>query len=275
MADHKIIPILRDTYLAFIRNSVGGRSFQNFYAEVDGKKKDVADGGVLSCAYFVSAVVHTFGLIRSPHMTVASTVRDFEASGWQKVTGEPEPGDVLVWEEKEFDDGSRHEHIGFALGPAEAVSTSYETGEISLDPLPSRRPVKAIYRTTRLAEEGKFFGGELERLGRLVSDFVDARDWSQFHNPKDLALSLQLEAGELIEHFQWKDEAQAREYLKDPANRKEVADELADILYWLLLASRYFDVDLSEALRLKMKQNQAKYPVSLAKGKARKYNKLA
>jgi len=113
---------------------------------------------------------------------------------------------------------------------------------------------------------------KIEDLAKRIIDFRDARDWKQFHNPKDLALSLVLEATEVMEHFQWKNATEMKKHLKD--NKSEVADELADTLYWLLLMSHDFDIDLLDALDKKLKKNEAKYPVEKAKGKHTKYTKL-
>lgn len=106
---------------------------------------------------------------------------------------------------------------------------------------------------------------ELQRVIR----FIEERDWSQFHNPKDLAISLSLEAAELLEHFQWKNQTEIDAYLKE--HKGDVAEELVDVLYWVLLISHYLKIDLSEAFDQKMTKNDAKYPVSKAKGKHDKY----
>ena len=106
---------------------------------------------------------------------------------------------------------------------------------------------------------------------RIVS-FREARDWKQFHNPKDLALSLVLEATEVMEHFQWKNKDEVEKYVK--INKKEIGEELADVLYWVLLMSHDLKIDSLAALDEKMKQNEAKYPIEKAKGKHTKYNKL-
>jgi NTP pyrophosphatase (non-canonical NTP hydrolase) len=113
---------------------------------------------------------------------------------------------------------------------------------------------------------------QIDALTKIINDFRDARDWKQFHNPKDLAISLSLEAGEVLEHFQWKSPEEIKKYIKE--NKKEIADELADVFYWVLLMSSDLDIDIEKALRLKMKENAKKYPVKKAKGKHTKYNKL-
>src|ERR1035437_2305903 len=112
----------------------------------------------------------------------------------------------------------------------------------------------------------------INELTKKLIAFRDARDWKQFHNPKDVAISLSLEASEVLEHFQWKSLEEIKIYTKE--NKKEIADELADVFYWVLLMSSDLNIDIEKALRLKMKENSKKYPVKKAKGKHTKYNEL-
>lgn len=112
----------------------------------------------------------------------------------------------------------------------------------------------------------------IEELTNIIITFRDARDWKQFHNPKDMALSLVLEAAEVIEHFQWKNKEEIGRYLQ--TSKKEIGEELADVLYWVLLMSHDLDIDLVQAFKEKMIINEKKYPVSQAKGKHTKYTKL-
>lgn len=112
----------------------------------------------------------------------------------------------------------------------------------------------------------------ITKLTSRIITFRDARDWKQFHNPKDVALSLVLEAGEVMEHFQWKSKEEMEKYLK--TNKNDVGEELADVLYWILLMGYDFEIDVFEALEKKIKINEDKYPVEKAKGKHTKYNKL-
>jgi NTP pyrophosphatase (non-canonical NTP hydrolase) len=102
-----------------------------------------------------------------------------------------------------------------------------------------------------------------------VVKFVKARDWEQFHNPKDVAISLALEAAEVLEHFQWKNPEEIKMHLK--ANKQDVSDEIADVLYWVLLMSYYLEIDLHQAFASKMQQNEKKYPADKAKGSHSKY----
>jgi dCTP diphosphatase len=112
----------------------------------------------------------------------------------------------------------------------------------------------------------------LEDLTAKITAFRDARDWKQFHNPKDLALSLVLESAEVLEHFQWKNEEEVKKYLK--VNKNAVGEELADVLYWVLLMAHDLEIDIGVAVDKKMEKNEEKYPVEKAKGKHTKYNKL-
>ena len=113
---------------------------------------------------------------------------------------------------------------------------------------------------------------EINSLQELIVNFRDERNWKQFHNPKDLAISLMLEAGELLEHFQWKNEKETALHIKE--HKGLVANELADVFYWLLLISSDFDIDLRQALLSKMEQNEQKYPIALASGNHKKYSEL-
>jgi dCTP diphosphatase len=109
-------------------------------------------------------------------------------------------------------------------------------------------------------------------LTSKIVSFCEARNWKQFHNPKDLALSLVLESTEVLEHFQWKNEEEVQEYVK--RQKKEIGKELADVFYWVLLMSHELDIDLEKAFLSKMKENAKKYPVKKAKGKHAKYTEL-
>ena len=113
---------------------------------------------------------------------------------------------------------------------------------------------------------------DIKQLQKKIINFRDKRDWKQFHNPKDMALSLVLEAAELMEHFQWKSTEEIRDYVE--RNGQEIGDELADVLYWVLLMSHDLGIDIKIALLQKIKKNELKYPVKKAKGKHTKYTKL-
>jgi NTP pyrophosphatase (non-canonical NTP hydrolase) len=112
----------------------------------------------------------------------------------------------------------------------------------------------------------------LDELAQEVVHFRDARDWKQFHNPKDVALSLLLEAGEVLEIFQWKDAAGVAEAAQ--ARKGDLADELADVLSYTLLMAHDLGIDLAAALQEKLHKNALKYPVDKAKGSSSKYTGL-
>jgi NTP pyrophosphatase (non-canonical NTP hydrolase) len=107
---------------------------------------------------------------------------------------------------------------------------------------------------------------ELNQLIDLVRKFRDERDWAQFHNAKDLAAGLSIEAAELLEQFLWKQPKEA-----DPA---KVQAELADVLIFALLLAHEQKIDLTQAITQKLAENAAKYPVEKAKGRATKYDEL-
>jgi dCTP diphosphatase len=113
---------------------------------------------------------------------------------------------------------------------------------------------------------------DIKDLTKRIIDFRNARDWKQFHNPKDVALSLVLEAAEVMEHFQWKNKEEIEKYIE--TNKAEIGEELADVLYWILLMSHDLKIDVLEALEKKILKNEEKYPVEKAKGRHTKYNKL-
>lgn len=113
---------------------------------------------------------------------------------------------------------------------------------------------------------------DIAELQRRIIAFRDERYWKQFHNPKDLAISLLLEASELLEHFQWKDSDEMTRHIKK--QKEAVSDELADVLYWVLLMAHDLDIDLKEAVNRKMDKNERKYPKDKATGNHKKYNEL-
>ncbi len=113
---------------------------------------------------------------------------------------------------------------------------------------------------------------DVKELTERIIAFRDARDWKQFHNPKDVALSLVLEAGEVMEHFQWKNKEEMEKHVVE--NKEDIADELGDVLYWVLLMSHDLNIDVLEALEKKIKKNEDKYPVEKAKGVHTKYTDL-
>lgn len=113
---------------------------------------------------------------------------------------------------------------------------------------------------------------DIQELTDQILQFRDAREWKQFHNSKDMAISLVLEASELLEHFQWKS---PEEVLRHVEQQKEaIGEELADILYWVLLLGHDLHIDLIKAFSAKMEKNTKKYPVEQSRGSHRKYTEL-
>lgn len=113
---------------------------------------------------------------------------------------------------------------------------------------------------------------ELSDLTQKIVKFNKERDWKQFHNPKDLAISLSLEASEVLEHFQWKNKEEIEEYIK--THKEHIGEELADVFYWVLLMSHDLKIDIIKASEKKLKKNIEKYPIKKAKGKHLKYTEL-
>lgn len=103
----------------------------------------------------------------------------------------------------------------------------------------------------------------------LITSFRDARDWSQFHNPKDLAISINLEAAELLEIFQW-----SADDLDCPDKMDKIKEELADVLCYCVLMADRCGLDMDEIIKAKMQKNGEKYPVSKARGCKDKYTEL-
>ena len=107
----------------------------------------------------------------------------------------------------------------------------------------------------------------LKELRDLVRAFVDARDWRQFHSPKNLSMALAIEAAELMEHFQWITTEASRSLADDRKKLPAVRDELADVLCYTMAMANELDIDLSEALRQKILKNEAKYPANEYRGR--------
>lgn len=113
---------------------------------------------------------------------------------------------------------------------------------------------------------------DIDKVTKRITDFRDARDWKQFHNPKDMALSLVLEATEVMEHFQWKNREEVDTHSKK--FKTELSEELADVLYWVILMSHDLDIDILDAINRKIDKNEIKYPQDKSKGNHKKYTEL-
>ncbi|HEV7820976.1 MAG TPA: nucleotide pyrophosphohydrolase [Burkholderiales bacterium] len=113
---------------------------------------------------------------------------------------------------------------------------------------------------------------ELADLRDALRRFAAAREWEQFHTPKNLAMALSVEAAELLEHFQWLTPAQSARL--DARRKRAVADEIADVLLYLTRLADVLGIDAAAAARRKIRVNARKYPVRRAKGNARKYTEL-
>jgi NTP pyrophosphatase (non-canonical NTP hydrolase) len=107
---------------------------------------------------------------------------------------------------------------------------------------------------------------DISTITTALLEFRNVRDWEQFHNPKDLALAINVEAGELLEQFLWKEAGEA--------NSEKVKEELADVLAFSFLLAEKYGWDIKEIVLDKISKNAAKYPVEKAKGTAKKYNEL-
>ena len=112
----------------------------------------------------------------------------------------------------------------------------------------------------------------LEALRVRLAEFAAERDWTQFHSPKNLAMALAAEAGELLEHFQWLTEQESAALPEE--TRAEVALEMADVLLFLVRIADRLQIDLLEAATKKLALNASKYPVEKARGRATKYDRL-
>jgi len=113
---------------------------------------------------------------------------------------------------------------------------------------------------------------ELDQIKHRLREFAEARDWEQFHSPKNLSMALSAEVAEIVEHFQWLTEEQSKNLPKDKLD--EVKTELADTLIYLVRLADKLDIDLLEAAQNKIEINEQKYPVDKSRGNAKKYTEL-
>ncbi|MBN5151514.1 nucleotide pyrophosphohydrolase [Stenotrophomonas pavanii] len=116
---------------------------------------------------------------------------------------------------------------------------------------------------------------EVRGAAQALREFAEARDWAQFHSPKNLVMALSGEVGELNEIFQWMTEADSFKAASSEATANSVRDEIADVALYLIRLSDVLGIDLNEAVSSKLVMNAAKYPVDLSRGVSTKYNKLS
>ena len=107
---------------------------------------------------------------------------------------------------------------------------------------------------------------EISKINEELRKFRDERDWAQFHNPKDLAIALSIEAGELLELYLWKP--------AENADLNKVKEELADVFAYAFMLADKYGLDVAQIMQEKLEKNKLKYPVAKAKGSAKKYNEL-
>jgi hypothetical protein len=151
-----VSPLVFDTYLALIRNSVGSKLFRNAFFLVNGKKQDILRNGNLSCAIYVSSILRLVNLISETHATVKGTVEAMRRAGWRQ-TNKLRIGSIVVWETETFKSGEAHGHIGFYIGNNKAVSNSSKGRspvvhhwKFGLKRGKSEREIKAAYWNRKL-----------------------------------------------------------------------------------------------------------------------------
>jgi len=113
----------------------------------------------------------------------------------------------------------------------------------------------------------------IEDIRQRLAQFAEARNWEQFHSPKNLSMALAAEAAELLEIFQWLTDEQSQEIIKDEKEMTLVRQEIADVMIYLVRLADKLGVDIEKAVMEKIGVNEKKYPVELSKGNATKYNK--
>lgn len=113
----------------------------------------------------------------------------------------------------------------------------------------------------------------LDQITERIRRFRDERDWMQFHNPKNLACSIAIEAAELLEHFQWKTPEESSNHASQ--RREDISAEIADVAIYLIELADNLDIDLLAAINRKLDLNETKYPIEKSKGSSAKYSELS
>ncbi|OPY29681.1 MAG: hypothetical protein A4E28_00741 [Methanocella sp. PtaU1.Bin125] len=111
-------------------------------------------------------------------------------------------------------------------------------------------------------------------LKQTVKAYCDARDWDQFHDAKELAMSITIESAELLALFRFKSRADMQRMFETPGPREKICGELSDVLFAALRFAQLYDIDIADAFCRKMKENELKYPVEKARGSNKKYDEL-
>ena len=112
----------------------------------------------------------------------------------------------------------------------------------------------------------------VEAITEKIRQFRDERDWAQFHNPKDMATAISIEASELLEHFLWKTPQECEARLE--SHGEKIEEEIADIAMYLFELADNLEIDLIDAMERKLRRNAEKYPVEKARGRSVKYTEL-
>lgn len=111
-------------------------------------------------------------------------------------------------------------------------------------------------------------------LKNIVKKFCEERDWNKYHSPKNLAIGIVTEASELLEIFRWASQEESYEFTRNPEKLKQIKEELADVLYFVLRFAEISGIDLSQALKEKIEINEKRYPIEKSKGLSKKYTEL-
>lgn len=116
---------------------------------------------------------------------------------------------------------------------------------------------------------------DIHELKHKLSKFRDDRDWAQFHSPKNLAMALSVEAGELLEQFLWLKDDETAKLLEDSRKKSNIEQEIADVFMYTLLLAESMGIDVIDAARKKIAINEARYPADRVRGSAKKYNEYS
>jgi len=114
-------------------------------------------------------------------------------------------------------------------------------------------------------------GTTFQEIKNRIKQFIKERDWEQFHSPKNLSMSIAIEAAELMEHFQWLTIEQSKKLLKNKKKREEIEDELADIAIYIIDFCNLFNINIEKSIISKLDKTAKKYPTHIVKGKIHKY----